>query len=319
MSPGKPLFTLLLLVALMPFGGAVHAQQVADTQFRPTIARPAFAAGKGPIVLLDEAHHNFHTASGRYQAFADLLRRDGYVVKPSATGFSPYVLESGSILVIANALHESNEVDWSPPNPSAFSDAEIAAVRGWVSEGGLLLLIADHLPFPGAAEKLAAAFGIHYNNGYATEPDAPRGPLVFARKSGALLDHPVTRGRAPDERVDAIATFGGSAFQIDQGEPLIRFSDAAIAFMPKVFGQAINADTPKTPVKGWLQGAVLRVGKGRVAVFGEAAMFSAQLTGPDKEAMGMNAPIAGHNPQFLLNVMHWLSGLLDEQELPEKR
>ena len=48
----------------------------------------------------------------------------------------------------------------------------------------------------------------------------------------------------------------------------------------------------------------------RVAVFGEAAMFSAQLAGPDKRQMGMNAPIASKNPQFLLNVMHWLSGKL---------
>jgi len=56
----------------------------------------------------------------------------------------------------------------------------------------------------------------------------------------------------------------------------------------------------------------MRVGKGRVAVFGEAAMFSAQLAGPNKAPMGMNAPIAAQNPQFLLNVMHWLSGLLEK-------
>jgi hypothetical protein len=27
--------------------------------------------------------------------------------------------------------------------------------------------------------------------------------------------------------------------------------------------------------------------------------------------MGMNAPVAAQNPQFLLNVMHWLTGLID--------
>src|SRR4029453_17380278 len=58
-----------------------------------------------------------------------------------------------------------------------------------------------------------------------------------------------------------------------------------------------------------LQGAVLTFGKGRVAVFGEAAMFSAQLAGPDKEPMGMNASVAKNNPQFLINVMHWLAGV----------
>lgn len=54
----------------------------------------------------------------------------------------------------------------------------------------------------------------------------------------------------------------------------------------------------------------MRFGKGRVAVFGEAAMFSAQLAGPNKDPMGMNDPIASRNPQFLLNLMHWLSGKL---------
>jgi hypothetical protein len=36
-------------------------------------------------------------------------------------------------------------------------------------------------------------------------------------------------------------------------------------------------------------------------------MFSAQLAGPDKRPMGMNAPEARENPQLLLNLMHWLS------------
>ncbi len=80
---------------------------------------------------------------------------------------------------------------------------------------------------------------------------------------------------------------------------------------PKAFGRPPNADTPRVPIKGWHQGVVMNVGKGRVAIFGEAAMFSAQLAGPQKRPMGMNAPVAKQNLQFLLNVMHWLSGLLE--------
>ena len=62
-----------------------------------------------------------------------------------------------------------------------------------------------------------------------------------------------------------------------------------------------------------LQGAVIHYGKGRVAVFGEAAMFSAQeyITNDERVLMGMNRSDAAQNPQFLLNVMHWLSGLLE--------
>jgi hypothetical protein len=61
-----------------------------------------------------------------------------------------------------------------------------------------------------------------------------------------------------------------------------------------------------------LQGATVKIGRGRVAVFGEAAMYSAQevLRDDGRLLMGMNRDDATQNPQFLLNVMHWLSGLI---------
>jgi hypothetical protein len=40
-------------------------------------------------------------------------------------------------------------------------------------------------------------------------------------------------------------------------------------------------------------------------------MFSAQVSGAERRPMGMNAPTATQNPQFLLNIMHWLAGILD--------
>ena len=78
--------------------------------------------------------------------------------------------------------------------------------------------------------------------------------------------------------------------------------------MPKK-AWAFGPDTKTIPVGGWLQGAVMPVGSGRAAFFGEAAMFSAQLSG--REPIGMNAPMAEQNFQFVLNVVHWLSGLLN--------
>jgi hypothetical protein len=50
-----------------------------------------------------------------------------------------------------------------------------------------------------------------------------------------------------------------------------------------------------------------------VVVLGEAAMLSAQVVAvPEKESfrMGMSYP-GTDNRQFALNVMHWLTGLLD--------
>jgi hypothetical protein len=51
-----------------------------------------------------------------------------------------------------------------------------------------------------------------------------------------------------------------------------------------------------------------------VAVFGEAAMFTAQSFVSDGvvRQAGMNHPSASENAQFVLNLMHWLSGLLDD-------
>lgn len=299
-------FFLLLLLA------SSQAQQVADTTFNPPIAKPAYSAGSGPVVMVDEAHFNFHTASGRYVSFAQLLRRDGYVVQASTSRFDKESLGNGKILVIANAIAAVNQEDWVLPNPSAFTDDEIAAVRDWVREGGALLLIADHMPFAGAAEKLGAAFGIRFSNCFAMFAEQSRGAIfAFHRSDGRLAQHPIINGRTADERIDSLTTFTGSAFQVEAGaQPLFVLDSSQVLLMPETAWQ-FTPETRRLPAAGWLQGATLKFGKGRVAVFGEAAMFSAQLAGANRTPIGMNSPQAPQNYRFLLNVMHWLSGLLD--------
>ena len=303
---------LLILVATVLVTASVRAQPTPDTEFKPPIEKPAYPKGGGPVVLIDEAHFNWHTATGRYLPFAELLRRDGYMVQSSKSPFGKDALKQGNILVIANALDKRNDNDWVPPYPSAFSDEEITAVRDWVNEGGAFLLIADHLPWPAAANKLASAFGVHFSSGHALDEKTQADPMIFRRSDGTLAEHPITTGRSANERVDSVATFTGSAFRVDKGgEPLLIFGPGIVSFTPTNFWM-FKADTPRIPVTGWNQGSVLRVGKGRVAVFGEAAMFSAQVDGPNREPFGMNTPAAKQNPQFVLNLLHWLSGLLDK-------
>ena len=306
----RNLATLVSAAILMGWQPA-DAQQVADTSFRPAIPAPAFDMGSGPTVLVDEAHFNFHTAGGRYLTFANLLRRDGYVVHASSSRFSAQVLEVADILVISNALAERNAEDWSLPTPSAFDSDEIRAVLDWVSGGGSLFLIADHMPFPGAAEELAASFGVLFGNGFAIGPEQGRAPMVFRRSDGSLAGHPVTTGREPSETVDSVATFMGQAFRIpSHAAQLLTLPTPSVLLLPERAWHFSEA-TPRIRADHLAQGALLRHGAGRVAVFGEAAMFSAQVAGEERAPMGMNAPAASQNPQFLLNVMHWLSGLLD--------
>lgn len=284
-------------------------QQVADTLFRPAVAPPAYPPGLGPLVLLDEAHTNFHTIDGRYRAFARLLRQDGYVVAPQTSRFTPAALDGATVLVIANALAKLNETAWTLPTPSAFDRGEIAAVRDWVEHGGSLLLIADHMPFPGAAEDLAASFGIRFANGFAMDSTLESAPMVFRRTDGSLAQHTITEGRHESERVDSVVTFTGQAFRLDgPGTPLLILPHDAVLLLPTTAWE-FSDRTPRLSASHLLQGAALEVGPGRVAVFGEAAMFTAQVRGPQRVPMGMNVAAADQNPQFLLNVMHWLSRL----------
>jgi hypothetical protein len=296
----------LALACLTSAATPASAQQVADTAFAPPIARPAFQGPSRPVVMIDEAHHNFHTASGRYSPFAELLRRDGFRVQASTRPFTGEALREARVLVIANALNERNREDWTLPTPSAFTPQEIAAVRAWVETGGALLLIADHMPMAGAAEALGAAFGISWHNGFAMDP-GEQAPFVFTRDGAQrLAAHPVTDGRDAGERVTAVATFTGSAFRAGaDAVPIFTLGQGIVSLAPERAWE-FTPETPRQDVGGWLQGAVLDVGKGRVAVFGEAAMFTAQLAGPQRQPVGMNAPLAAQNAQFLLNVFHWL-------------
>lgn len=283
-----------------------QAQQVADLSYRPALSAPAYEANAGPRIAIDAGHNNFHTVDGRYQPFAQLLQRDGFRVAGSDALLSAQSLAGTDVLVIANALNGRNKKDWRLPNFTAFGDAEIAALRAWVEGGGSLLLIADHMPFAGAASSLARAFGVEFSNGFAGKADGNVGPIDFDLQHG-LAAGSVTEGRNASERVSHVVSFTGSAFKPPAGAiPILTFAPEVVS-LEAAAPFKFDAATPRVPVAGWSQGALLTVGKGRVAVFGEAGMFTAQLQGPQARPFGMNAPAANHNAQFLLNVMHWLA------------
>ena len=290
------------LIAVLSVAAAA-AQQVPDTAFMPAIDKPRHESGRGPRVAIDAAHLNFHTADGGYAPFARLLRQDGYRVESSAAPFAAGVLGRMDVLVIANAMHRQSENDWAPlPTLPAFTEAEVAAVERWVRDGGSLLLIADHMPLAGHAESLAAAFGLRFQNGFALDAKN-NGLITFRRSDGSLLPGLVTDG------ISAVTTFTGQAFRVDPGvkaDPLLRLPAGYQLLLPEVAFR-FSDKTPRIPAANLLQGALVYHGKGRVAAFGEAAMFSAQVTGPEKRPMGKNHPDARENARFALNVMHWLT------------
>ena len=309
---------LILAATVMFIMAGCASEQVPDKSYSPAIIDPAYAMGEGPHICLDEAHNNFHTLDNRFWAFGELLRRDGYVIEASREKFSVAVLERCSILVIANAqLDLDGWGDYPYPTPSGFTNEEIAAVQRWVDRGGSLLLIADHMPLAGVAAKLASAFGVEFNDGFAVAGfdspetrDAAFGiPTIFSIDKQTLFSHPITTGRSEKESVTSIRSFTGQAFQApESAQPLMVLPDDFVLLMPDE-PWIFTTDTKAIPVGGWLQGAVMPFGSGRAAFFGEAAMFTAQIT--DNQPSGMNAPMAEQNFQFVLNLLHWLSGILN--------
>jgi hypothetical protein len=290
---------------VLGMGQLVVAQQMADPDFKTVVDSPTYTKNY-PRVLFDEAHHNFHTAYGRYKPFADLINSDGYNVVSNLKPFTRQSLETYKVLVIANALG-AEDMDEDGAANVAFTAEEIKAVHDWVKGGGALLLIADHAPFGGAAEDLAKQFGVTMSKGFVLDEEhAVQGApsmLLFTRENKLLQDHPITRGRDDSERVNRVQTFTGQALNI---------GDAAAVFLKLGPGAKDTPDREAktmTPVGGQAQGIAFKYGKGRVVMMGEAAMLSAQIAGPNKFKMGMNAP-GNDNRQLALNIMHWLTGAL---------
>ena len=285
----------------------------------PTAAAPD--QGKGPVVAIDEAHRNTHTfGSAPFRGLVQLLQAAGYQVRP----FTDTI--SGTSLASINVLLLSGPGGWLGPDKS-LTDTEVAALIQWIKGGGALLLILDHMPAPRNAVTLTAALGVgSWHNGYAVveTPDSLIGPIIFWREGflppeapaigptgpgggrgyqgpdAVLAMHAITEGRTPEERVRRVATFQGSAFQLPPGaEALLTMPQRAVSLMPPETPGAlpvITAQTPRAPVGGWVQGAVLNLGKGRVALFAETGLFSG---GP-----------AADNRRFIHNLMHWLTRLL---------
>jgi hypothetical protein len=300
---GHRLYKVVLIICVTC--GWAFAQQAPDPEFDISVENPAYKKD-GPRVMFDEAHHNFHTTEGRYKPFVDILMGDGYRVIRNRQPFTKATLSSFKILVISNALG-AEEHDEEGADSSAFTDEEIQAVHDWVKSGGALLLIADHAPFGGAAAALASRFGVEMSKGYTfDEQNSVAGTpsqIIFSRENKLLGSHSIAEGRNENERVNLLRSFTGQSLKgPDESVAILKLSDTAID-RPSYDSQT------SAPAAGRAQAIALKFGKGRVLVQGEAAMLSAQVSGPENRRMGMNVP-GNDNKQYLLNVMHWLSGIL---------
>lgn len=359
---------------------------------------PYIPFNSGTTIYIDQAHNNFHTYDQRFKPFSDLVRNDGFQVMPFTEMFTESSLENVEILVISNPVNDANnpEPNWVSPILSAFTDSEIDAIIDWVADGGSLLLIADHFPFPGATSELAAEFGFTLDNGYNFDPeyyniledeffklpiiieivagradpsdpavnnqiiteatnmfialganvntlsfwnsDDPDSEVGFQTGDGSILQHELMFNRAGAYAGDTtpyITTFTGHSFDAQEItgttlHPLLWFGDGPYTVLTEAqdayFGPtAAESDNntlvsllttghvpdfvvPVVDATEKLQAAIVEYGMGKVAFFGEAGMFTAQIAADGVTKMGINNTQAQHNWKFIINLMRYLDG-----------
>lgn len=405
MNKCKLSILLLLICSFVAVSTAIaqHEQSYDPNYVAPV---PASPANTGTVVYIDEAHNNFHTATGRFKPFADLLRNDGYRVDSFNSTFTAESLADVEILVISNPVNDVNtpEPNWVAPILSAFTDDEIDALVDWVHGGGSLLLIADHFPFPGAVEELAGHFGFTVDNGYNFAPnyydmlkdgffelpiivdiingvadpnepetvnqimaqanplfiklgaevnilnfwptDDPESEEGYALGDGILKDHVIQYGRADytaEESVPWVTTFTGHSFSYTHPPdlsftPLLVLGEGTYTVLTEAqdayFGPDVNSSNmtmltsllttqevpefvvPVVDSTDMLQAALVEAGAGKVAFFGEAGLFTAQIAADGETQMGINNPMALYNWKFVLNVIRYLDGFLIHSDLP---
>jgi hypothetical protein len=294
-----------LILFLLSFSPLIAlAQQRPDTTFLFTIDEPKYEPQKGPSICIDSAHNNYHTKDGGFAPFVKVVMRDGYKVSDVDAQIDSTSLSTCELFIIVNPLHESNIQNWVLPNPSAFSEDEIEQLNAWVQKGGSLFLIADHMPFAGAADELARSFGFNFSNGFATLEKESNQPDIFSLGNGRLLKSPVS-----GDDITTITSFTGSAFTYPENAiPVMVFKKGDFSVEPEVAWQ-FQSQTDTLEIEGFAQGALLNYGSGKVAVFGEAAMFTAQIIESEQGAFRIginNKRIAPQNLHFILNVIHWL-------------
>lgn len=279
------------------------AQQESDSSFDVNVDHPYFSK-KTARVLFDEGHQNFHTSTGRYLPFCNLIRNDGCVIIPNKDKFSKEALAGYQLLVIANAMNRFDS--------TAFTREECRVVKEWVEAGGALLLITDHMPMSKMSQFMAEAFLVEFTYGTlldSTNRDSlikENSHLVYSRQNGLLANHTITKG------VNKVVSFTGqgikgpdNCIEILKASPTAYFEIIELVD-PKITEQGFTTKIRRSgfaSANGFSQAIAFESGKGKVIVTGEAAMLTAQVSRGEKAGMNYSGV---DNKQLVLNMVRWL-------------
>lgn len=307
-------FGMLLVVAgagLLLWRGLAESPGQAYTG---AIDRPLWR-GDGPAVLIDAAHWNAGTSTGRLRAFAGLLAADGYTVLRGGNATRAEVLVDARIAVVANPLGVLGVMRRAADaaglgGATFFADdglltQEIETTLQWVENGGSLLLAADEAPMARGSQGLATRLGVGMRGrpvidvGHSDGHEPTR--LVFSRENGLFGAHPIVDGFPDAPPVNRVVTFGGQALDPPAGAAvLLRLSDSATEV-----ARAGDPTTTGRPVAGLALAVAFERGRGRVVVLGDSHVLTA-----DAVAGGPPTGLAWagtNNERFVRYLMRWLS------------
>lgn len=259
-----------------------------DDSFDPPITKPAFRAGNGPLVIVDQKHRNVVSLETYFRPVGRFLGKDGYSVRPGTEVFTAERLAPARILVIANA----QAPEGAPEGAPAFSEPEARVVEAWVRAGGGLLLIADRAPFGAPARSLAGAFGVTLDDNTILRKGAdgkPDGVLTIDVAADGDRSHPVFAG------VSRVVYVVGES--LDGPGPVLRAPKGTYS------GPTIQAtEGPSAAGKPII--LAFSHGKGRVVVIGDAGIASAFGSRGGATHRGISE---ADNTLFVRNVMRWLA------------
>ena len=297
----KKLFLFCFLLSSL----CLQAQMYNDTTFDSKVLRPAYKKNKGPRILIDAGHNNFTAKWGLIQPFIDLSTSDGYNPIIDSLPFTKNYLSKFDIILITPALPFVFGTKKEVGNLITFTKDEMDQLHAWVSEGGSLIMLSEHPPIDEAMTPLLNKFGISSSVGMVSDSlhyDTSYGltyVVQHTKENGSLsAKHPVLDGNTSGEKINKLATFGGSSIKGNGYVNILSLSPTA-----KV-GKWVGLGPLD---QGNSQGLAGPVGKGKLIALSDCNGFTSMYMGKEKKVYAGMQVKPYDWKQFVLNSLHWLS------------
>lgn len=239
-----------LVAALIALAGCAGAKPAPVTE---TSATPAPDYG---TVVFDMGHGEVFSAEdttelGQSQAIAR-IKAAGFTVKVNEDPITDEDLAGAAGLILAGPM-------------TAFGDAEYAAITSFLERGGTVLLTV-HVPFP--ILKVPAHWGLPVG----TEIVMSQGKLADPKQRSVFItqqiaDDPVTEGVT-----QLLVVSGWPVATASESAKIVVSTDADAWLSP--IGDAATTAPPATKLGAFGIIGVARVGKGRIVVSGDDAIFA---------------------------------------------